>query len=72
MTFEELRTRRHLNVMLVEDIENMFWQDFTVSILEGGSHTERKLFWDLLEAELSDLAGRAIAFLVEQKEDEEL
>ena len=27
------------------------------------------IFWDLLEAELPELAGRAVGFLVEQKED---
>ena len=55
--------------MLVEDIENMFWHELTVPILEGGSLTEGNLFWDLLEAELPDLAARAIALLVEQKEE---
>ena len=40
--------------MLVEDLENMFWQEFTVPILENRSHPEGQLFWDLLEVELPD------------------
>ena len=55
--------------MMIEDLENMFWQEFTVPTLEGHPHNEGERFWELLEAELPDLAARATAFWLEQKED---
>jgi hypothetical protein len=61
-TFNELRNRADINVLLLEDIENMFWEELTVPALEGTAHTEGHICWRHLQGKHPDVAARAVAF----------
>jgi hypothetical protein len=61
-TFSELRDRVDINELLLEDVENMFWEELNVPVLEGTAHTEGKLFWRLLHEKRPDVAAGAVAF----------
>jgi hypothetical protein len=61
-TFSELRNRADINVLLLEDTENMFWEELTVPVLEGTAHTEGHICWRHLQGKHPDVAARAVAF----------
>jgi hypothetical protein len=61
-TFSELRNRADINVLLLEDIENMFWEELTVPALEGTAQTDGDIFWRHLQGKHPEVAARAVAF----------
>ena len=66
-TFAELRGRVDVQDILVEDIDNMFWQELTVPVLDGTASAEGAACWKCLEADLPDVAAVASAFHWRQK-----
>ena len=67
LTFWELRGCADVNEIPLEYIENMFWADLTVPVLEGNAHDGGEASWKCLAANLPEVAALAVTFHARQK-----
>ena len=66
-TFAEMRGHPLVLQLLVEDLENMFWNELVVPALQNVVYTESNLFWQRMKSKKPDLIQEAETMYLQQK-----